>query len=64
MPASRFDPDEAYALEGDRMQKLEHIARRLDNSASLSFDARRDLANLINLILSEAVRMEKFDDQE
>jgi hypothetical protein len=54
MAGSRFDIDETYWLDGDRLRKLEQIARGLDSPASLSFDMRRDLANLINLILSEA----------
>jgi hypothetical protein len=55
MAASRFDRDEVYMLEGNRLQKLEAVAAALYGGIALSFDRRRDLANMINLILAEAI---------
>lgn len=60
---SRFKRDDAYALEGHYLQKLETVARRLDDPKTLTFDDRRDLANLMNLILSDTTRMERHDDE-
>lgn len=52
--SSRFEEDTVYALEGRRLRQIEEIAVKLDYPKPLSWDERRDAANLINLILSEA----------
>lgn len=53
-----FDPDIDYALAGDCFNKLRQIADQLDDPRSLSFDQRRDMANLINLMLSGAIALD------
>lgn len=54
---SRFNPDDPYAFEGDRLQKLEGVSRRLNDPKPLTWDDRRDLANLIDLVLSRAIQL-------
>jgi hypothetical protein len=51
---NRFDRDEVYALEGHQLQKLEGVSQRLNDMRPLTWDDRRDLANRIDLILSDA----------
>lgn len=53
-----FDFDIDYALAGNCFSKLRQIAVQLDDPRSLSFDQRRDMANLINLILSKATPLD------
>lgn len=43
----------AYYCEDRNFRHIETVARRLDDPKTVSFDDRRDLANLLNLVLSE-----------
>ena len=45
----------AYALEPEDRDKLKAISARLNSPRALSFDNRRDLANLIDLICSRSI---------
>jgi hypothetical protein len=51
------DASDAYLLEARWLPKLQGIAARLDDPRTLSFDDRRDLANLLNLIISDVGNM-------
>lgn len=53
---SRYlNADQVYAFEGRDLQKIEAVAQRLDDPKTLTFDDRRDLANLLNLMLDRAI---------
>jgi hypothetical protein len=48
----------AYGIEADDYQRLRGIERRLyGDGSTMTADERRDLANLLNLILGRAVPM-------
>ena len=47
----------AYAIEPDDRDKLRAVSARLNSPRALSFDNRRDLANLIDLICSRAIEI-------
>ena len=47
----------AYAFEPEDVAKLKAVSARLNSPRALSFDNRRDLANLIDLICSRAVKI-------
>lgn len=51
---SRFEEDRVYMLEGRRLQTLESISAMLIDASVLTRNARRDAADMIDLILSEA----------
>lgn len=52
---SRFKDDAIYTIEGRRLRRLEEISALLNQPGTLTFDQRRDAANMIDLALSEAV---------
>ena len=47
-----------YGLESEDIAKLRQVSTRLNSPRFLSFDNKRDLANLIDLICSRAVPMD------
>ena len=49
-----LDPVADYMVRGGLLNKLAALGAKLDGPSSLSWDDRRDGANLINLLLSEA----------
>ena len=59
---SRFDKGQAYAFEGDLLQKLERVAVRLGAERPISLDEGRRLCSGIMRILDTATRMERCDD--
>ena len=55
-PGSGHAEPLAYAIENDTpWRQLRSVSQRLNDPQSLSFDERRDLANLIDLIMSQAM---------
>ena len=48
----------AYGLEPEDIAKLRAVSTRLNSPRHLSFDNRRDLANLVDLICSRAVPLD------
>ena len=55
-PRTRF-VDGVYYLEAEQLRRLERVAVRLDDVHSLSWDDRRNLANLINLTMMEVQKV-------
>ena len=47
----------AYAFDQEDVAKLKAVSARLNSPRALSFDNRRDLANLIDLLCSRAVKI-------
>lgn len=47
----------AYELEPHHFKKLREISARLNSPKPLDWDDRRDLANLIDLICMQAIRI-------
>lgn len=43
------------AFESEDVAKLRGVSARLNDPRSLSFDERRDLANLIDLLISRSI---------
>ena len=51
----KIGPDEVYLIDGDALKKIQNIADVLNNpNVKVDWDKRRDLASLIDLILSRA----------
>lgn len=57
MPDTKPEEPLAYAFDPGDVDKLKAISARLHSPRALSFDNRRDLANLIDLICSRAVEI-------
>lgn len=55
------DPD-YYAIEPEVMERIRAVMRRLYAPEPLSADARRDLANTMDALLSQAIPM-KLDEK-
>lgn len=51
--------DAAYIIEARRLRRLEEIVTLLNRAQPISFDERRDAANMIDLILSEAIYLDE-----
>ena len=50
-----IDPDRVYAIDGFELQSLQKISEALNNpNLKVDWDKRRDLANLIDLVVSRA----------
>lgn len=47
-----------YAFDQEDVAKLKAVSARLNSPRALSFDNRRDLANLIDLLCSRAVKID------
>lgn len=56
------DPD-YYAIEPEIMERIRAVMRRLYAPEPLSGDARRDLANTMDALLSQAVPMKLTDEK-
>jgi len=50
-----------YCLEPHCFEHLRKVSKRLNDPAALSWDDRRDLANLIDLIRSQAIPLTTKD---
>lgn len=53
----RFDRDKSYGLGGSRLKALTAVSAALNDPTPMSFDKRRNLANLIDLVLNDAVAL-------
>lgn len=61
---ARFNPDDSFVVEGRRLNKLAEISKLLNDSRPITFDQRRDAANMIDLVLSEAVKVKGWNGGE
>ena len=51
----KIDPDDVYLIDGDALEKIQAVSVALNNpNLRVDWDKRRDLANLIDLMLSRA----------
>ena len=54
---SRFDFDSSYVIAASLCHKLEAISERMNHPASIPVEQRRDMANMIDLILKEVAEV-------
>lgn len=51
---SKIDPAHDYCVRGLALKRLTEFSERLNQPHSLTWDQRRDMANALDLIVSEA----------
>lgn len=59
----RIDPVADYILTGIELEHIVRVSEKLNDLRSLTWDERRDLANLLNLVVMRAYKFEPRNDQ-